>query len=293
MNFRDLEYIIAVAELNSFSGAAEACNVSQPSLSAQVKKVEEELGVKLFERNKRNVKLSHFGHAFIPRARRVLEEIDKIKIDARQQLDPFKGKLVLGAIATVAPYMFPSILQTVRERAPDLTITLREGVTASLLRNLLEGSIDVAIVSLPTDFHVFEDYELLTDPFFLAVGRDSPLASMPIVSEEVLRGQKLILLEEEHCLRDQALSICQGSLMQEDRGFRATSLETIRHVVSTGQGVTLMPQLARRDNDGIVYIPIQGKGFARSIGLVWRKNDERAYFYNIFARMIAPVKLLL
>jgi LysR family hydrogen peroxide-inducible transcriptional activator len=290
MNLRDLEYIIAVADLSSFSGAAEACNVSQPSLSAQVKKVEEELGVKLFERNKRNVKLSQFGHAFVPRARRILEEIDKIKIDARQQLDPFQGKLVLGAIATVAPYLFPSILQAVRESAPDLAITLREGVTGSLLRNLLEGSIDVAIVSLPTDTHAFEDYELFTDPFLFAVGQDSPLAAQSVVSEDTLRGQKLILLEEEHCLRDQALSICQGSLMQEDRGFRATSLETIRHVVATGQGVTLMPQLARRDNDGIVYMPIQGKGFSRSIGLVWRKNDERAYFYKIFANMITQKK---
>lgn len=287
MNLRDLEYIIAVADLHSFSGAAQLCNVSQPSLSAQVKKVEEELGVKIFERNKRHVRISPFGHAFMPRARRILDELDKIKVDARQQLDPFQGKLMLGAIATVAPYMFPSILQAVREKAPDLTITLREGLTGNLLRSLLDGVIDVAIVSLPTDSHVFEEHELFTDPFFLAVSRDSPLAIQPVVSEEVLRAQKLILLEEEHCLRDQALSVCQGSLMQEDRGFRATSLETIRHIVATGQGVTLLPQLARRDNDGIAYIPIQGKGFSRSIGLVWRKSDERAYFYKIFAQMIA------
>lgn len=287
MNLRDLEYIVAVADLNSFSGAAEACHVSQPSLSAQVKKVEDELGVKIFDRNKRNVKLSPFGHAFLPRARRIMDELDKMKMDARQQLDPFQGKLMLGAIATVAPYLFPSILQAARDKAPDLTLTLKEGVTGSLLRSLLDGEIDVAIVSLPTDTHVFDEHELFTDPFYLAVSRDHPLAIQPVVSEDTLRAQKLILLEEEHCLRDQALSVCQGSLMQEDRGFRATSLETIRHIVATGQGVTLMPQLARRDNDGITYIPVQGKGFSRSIGLVWRKNDERAYFYKIFAQMIS------
>jgi LysR family hydrogen peroxide-inducible transcriptional activator len=286
MNLRDLEYIVAVADLNSFSAAANACHVSQPSLSAQIKKVEQKLGAKIFERTKRSVRLSAFGHMFIPRARLILAEIEKIRTDARQQIDPFQGRLALGAIATVAPYLFPSVLQVVQKKAPDMTLVLKEGVTAELLKNLLDGTIDAAIVSLPTDSHAFESYKLFDDSFYLAVGERHPLAMRDAVSEEMLRAQKLILLEEEHCLRDQALSVCQGSLMQEDRGFRATSLETIRQIVASGQGVTLMPELARRNNDGIAYIPVEDKNLSRQIGLVWRAGDERASFYKIFAGMI-------
>ncbi|PZP55341.1 MAG: DNA-binding transcriptional regulator OxyR [Micavibrio aeruginosavorus] len=287
MNIRDMEYIVAVADLNSFSGAASACHVSQPSLSAQIKKVEEELGMKIFERTKRTVTLSAFGHAFVPRARKIIEEVEKIRSDAKAHANPFFGHISIGAIATVAPYLFPAILQTIRSDAPDLNISLRESVTGDLLKGLLSGDIDMAILSLPTDTHVLEEFSLFEDPFYLAVAKGSPLAEMPFVGEELLRNMKLILLEEEHCLRQQALSICKGGLMQEDRSFRATSLETIRHIVATGQGVTLMPQLARQENDGITYIPIQSRNFSRTIGLVWRKTDERAPFYKIFASMIS------
>ncbi len=286
MNLRDLEYIVAVADLNSFSAAAESCHISQPSLSSQIKKVEQELGVKIFERTKRSVRLSPYGHGLLPRARKILDEAEKIRLEARQQTDPFQGTLSLGAIATVAPYLVPSILQAVRENAPGMTLTLKEGVTAELLKSLLDGVIDVAIVSLPTDSHAFDHHVLFDDAFYLAVGKKHPLAAQSVVSEDILRAQRLILLEEEHCLRDQALSVCQGSMMQEDRGFRATSLETIRQIVASGQGVTLMPALARRENDGIVYIPIEGKSFSRQIGLVWRRGDERGAFYKIFAGMI-------
>lgn len=285
MNIRDIEYIAAVAELSSFSAAALRCHVSQPSLSSQIKKVEDELGVKLFERTKRSVRLTAFGHAFLVRARDILVQVERIKSEARQQIDPFQAALSIGAIATIAPYFFPTLVQELSKAAPLLRLTFKEGVSASLLKDLLAGDVDMAVMSLPTDPYVFEEEALFQDPFLLAVPVGHPLASASVVSQSSLQDLRPILLEEEHCLRQQALSICQGNLMQENRMFRATSLETIRHIVAAGQGVTLMPALARRENDGLLYIPIEEK-VSRTIGVIWRQGDERGYVYRLLAEVM-------
>lgn len=286
MNIRDIEYIIAVAEQGSFSGAAARCHVSQPSLSAQIKKVEDELGVRIFDRTKRSVKLSLYGQSFMVHARKVMEEVERIKKEARQQTDPFTGTLAVGAIATVAPYFFPRILPHIHDKAPSLSLILKENVTGILLKSLLDREIDVAILSLPTDDNVFKSMPLFDDPFYLAVAENHPLVKQKSVNDELLKTQKLILLDEEHCFRAQALAICQSSNMQEDKAFKATSLETIRHVVATGQGMTLMPGLARRDNDEIAYIPIEGRHYSRTIGLVWRKGSDRSTFFHAFGSLI-------
>lgn len=287
MNLRDIEYILAVAEHKSFSAAATFCNVSQPSLSTQIKKVEEELGTKIFERDNRHVYLTAFGQVFIEKAKRITQEVDDIKSAAKQSLNPFDGAFTLGAIATVAPYYFPNVIKRIKKKAPSLQLNLQEGQTASLVEDLLAGRIDAAILSLPTDKQLFESADLFEDKFFLAVPEGHRLAKKKQVDEEDFKDEKLILLDDGHCLRQQALDLCQRAALQEDRAFRATSLETIRHIVATGDGLTLMPSLAMRKGDGINYVEMKNPRYSRTIGLVWRKSSDRTELMSALVKALA------
>jgi LysR family hydrogen peroxide-inducible transcriptional activator len=287
MNLRDIEYILAVAEHKSFSAAAIFCNVSQPSLSTQVKKVEDELGARIFERDNRHVYLTAFGQVFIERAARIGQEVESIKSAAKQSLNPFDGTFTLGAIATVAPYYFPEVLKKIRKKAPLLQLNLHEGQTATLVEDLLGGRIDAAILSLPPDQHLFESAPLFDDRFFLAVPEGHRLSKKKHVAEEDFRDEKLILLDDGHCLRQQALDLCQRATLHEDRAFRATSLETIRHIVATGDGLTLMPALAVRKGDGVAYVPLKNPHYSRSIGLVWRKSTGRTELMSALVKLLA------
>ena len=289
MNLRDLDYILAVASHKSFSVAAASCNVSQPSLSAQIRKVEDELGVKLFERDNRHVLLTPFGQLFIEKAARIQTEVSEIRGLARQSLGPFSGQLRLGAIATIAPYYFPEVMQKIKARAPNLQLTLQEGQTAQLIESLLAGRLDAAILSLPVDKGLFEAVALFDDPFYLAVPERHPLATLEKATETHLLQEKLILLDDGHCLRQQALDLCQRGSLQENKSFRATSLETIRHIVATGEGLTLMPGLARRDGDGIIYVPMDKDTYARTIGLVWRKTSNPKEMLQALATTLTKV----
>lgn len=287
MNLRDLEYILAVATYKSFSLGAKSCHVSQPSLSAQIRKVEDELGVRIFERDSRHVLLTNYGSVFIEKAQRILDEVEGMRSLARQSLDPFDGVFRMGAIATVAPYFFPTVLKKVKARAPRLQLELKEGQTAQLVENLLSGELDAAILSLPTDQTLFESLPLFVDPFLLAVPEGHRLAKLKEVKEADLKDEKLILLDEGHCLRLQALDLCVNSAIQEDRAFRASSLETIRHIVATNEGITLMPSIARKNNDGIVYVPMKNDTYKRTIGLVWRKSTSRKQLISALGQGLA------
>ncbi len=276
MNFRDLQYIIAVASTLSFSRAAEACNVSQPSLSMQIKKLEAELGIQLFIRNNRRVQVSAMGKIVLDRAQQILTLKDEISNFAQANNNVLKGTINLGAILTVAPYVFPAIIQITAVAAPDTTLILKEAKTEDLLKGLLSEEIDAAIVSLPTDDNVFESQALFTDPLYVAVAASHPLASRQIISAGSLENEALILLEEGHCLRKQALEICCSISAHENKMLQASSLETIKSFVSIGQGLTLMPSIAKKNNDGICYIPLQNNSFSRTIGLVWKKASAKA-----------------
>lgn len=287
MNLRDIDYILAVAEHKSFSAAAASCNVSQPSLSAQIRKVEDELGVQLFERDNRKVLLTTFGQLFVEKAARIAAEVEEIRVLARQSLGPFGGQLRLGAIATVAPYYFPAVMQTIKTHAPNLRLTLQEGQTAQLTESLLGGRLDAAILSLPVDKTLFEAVPLFDDAFYLAVPEGHRLAALKDVEDRHFMKEKLILLDDGHCLRQQALELCQRGSLQEDKSFRATSLETIRHIVATGEGLTLMPAMAMREKDGIAYIPMKSPQYFRTIGLVWRKSSNQKELLNILAKLLS------
>jgi len=275
MNFRDLEYIIAVSTHLNFSKAAAACNVSQPSLSAQIKKLEAELGNEIFLRNTRKIQLSPFGESTLELARQILSRRDSLKQLSDVDGEPSKDPLRLGGIFTIAPYLFPSIINALKEDAPATELSLTEAKTEDLLTALLNGELDAAVLTLPTDRFVFHSKVLLTEPFYVAVSKDHPLAGRGAVDDNDLNGLELLLLEEGHCFRDQAFDVCRETGAHENQSFKASSLETIRECVSTSDDATLMPSIARKQNDGICYLPINNDKYARDIGIIWRRADVK------------------
>jgi LysR family transcriptional regulator, hydrogen peroxide-inducible genes activator len=244
MNLRDLRYLVALAEYRHFGRAAEACFVSQPTLSTQIKKIEDELGVTLVERAPRNVMLTPTGAEIAKRAQRVLAEVEQIRDIARRSLDPEAGTLKLGLFPTLGPYLLPHVVPLLRKRFPRLELLLTEEKTELLLHQLHEGRIDAALLALPLHEEQLHAEPLFEEPFVLAVPAGHALASRSVLRMRDLREQRLLLLDDGHCLREQALDVCQRAGAGEKDGFRATSLETLRQMVAAGVGITLLPLLA-------------------------------------------------
>lgn len=277
MNFRDLKYLVAVAEHRHFGRAADACFVSQPTLSTQLKKLEEELGVVLIERTNRQVMLTAVGERVVAQAQRVLREASQLAVIADEYADPFGGDFRLGIIPTVAPYLLPKILGPIRRNLPSLKIQLTEGQTAVIGRLLRDGDLDAVILALPLDEDNMVQRLLYHEPFYLAVAKSHRLAAKKKVTVDDLDEERVLLLEDGHCLRDQALEVCSTHNAVENTNFRATSLETLRQMVVAEVGVTLMPELAvpTKPAAGIRYIPFRGEIPHRDIGLCWRRSSPR------------------
>jgi LysR family hydrogen peroxide-inducible transcriptional activator len=275
MNLRDLKYLVAVADLRHFGRAADACFVSQPTLSTQIRKLEEFLGVTLIERNNRQVLLTATGEKIVARARIVLREADQLVRLARQASDPLGGEFRLGVIPTVAPYLLPRMLPALRTRFPELEVQLVEAQTSVITRELRLGHLDAIILALPLLEEGVRSEGLYDEPFYLAVPESDPLARQAAVRAEDLAHRQVLLLEDGHCLRDQALDVCTQVGAVENLNFSATSIETLRHMVVAGIGVTLIPELARQDSDGMRYVPFEGAGPQRRIGLAWRSTSTR------------------
>jgi LysR family hydrogen peroxide-inducible transcriptional activator len=277
MNLRDLKYLVAVAEHRHFGRAADACFVSQPTLSTQLKKLEEELGVTLIERTNRQVLLTAVGERVVAQAQRVLREARQLNHIAEEYTDPFGGEFRLGVIPTVAPYLLPKILGPIRKALPNLKTQLTEGQTAVISRLLREGDLDAVILALPIEEENVVERKLYTEPFYMAVSRAHELASKKKVTVDDLDDEQVLLLEDGHCLRDQALEVCNSHNAVENTNFRATSLETLRQMVVADVGITLMPELAvpAKPTAGIRYIPFRGEIPHRDIGLCWRKSSPR------------------
>lgn len=245
MNLRDLEYLVAVADHGHFGQAAAACFVSQPTLSTQLKKLEGELGTRLVERGSRHHLLTPTGEQVVERARRMLTDAESIRRVAAQAQDPRSGSLRLGIFPTLAPYLLPHVMSGVREHFPDLELLLVEERTPRLLEQLAQGRIDAAVLALPLEDESLVIEPLFREDFVLAVPSGHRLAQRgAAVSPGVLADEQILLLEDGHCLRDQALEVCTLAGGSERAGFRATSLETLRHMVATNAGVTLMPVMS-------------------------------------------------
>jgi LysR family hydrogen peroxide-inducible transcriptional activator len=282
---RQLEYLLALGEALHFRRAAELASISQPALSAQVQALEELLGVQLFERTKRKVLLTRAGREAVRRARLVLEQLDELSDAARSALDPLSGDLRLGIIPTLAPYVLPRTLPRIRERFPALRLYLREEFTQRLLERLHAGELDVLLLALPAGGADLDSLLLFRDPFLLALPKDHALAQRASVHEHDLEGQELLLLEDGHCLRDQALAVCSQRGAREDQRFRASSLGTLVQMVSNGLGLTLLPEVAAaieaRSGEGVILRPFEAPQPCRDVGLVWRRSSPRAEEFRL------------
>lgn len=286
MNLRDWEYFVAVADHKHFGKAAEACHVTQPTLSAQLKKLEGYLGVELVERDNRHVWLTPVGQEMAVRARRLLQEAEGLKQLARSQFNPLAGDIRLGAFPTLAPYFLPLVLPKVKKKLPELRVYLVEDKTQMLIHQLQQGELDAALLALPVTRDQLDVIPLCKEDFLLAVPSQHPLARRKLISFDDLQGQNLMLLEEGHCLREQALSVCQLAGAGENTTFRASSLETLRQMVVSGLGVTLMPAMAVNNNhDGIRYLKFEEPP-TREIGLVFRRSDWRLPLWQQLAQVL-------
>ncbi|HEU4620740.1 MAG TPA: hydrogen peroxide-inducible genes activator [Burkholderiaceae bacterium] len=285
MTLTELKYIVAVARERHFGRAAESCFVSQPTLSVAIKKLEEELGVTLFERGGTEVTLTPIGERVIEQAREVLQQTATIKEIAKQGQDPIRGPLRLGVIYTIAPYLLPPLVKRMIEAAPEMPLLLQESFTAKLLEMVRQGELDAAIMALPVPDTGLMVQPLYDEPFVVAVPPQHAWATRDAVSTDELRNETMLLLGPGHCFRDQVLEVCPETSRLTSRmdgiqrAFEGSSLETIRHMVASGLGITVLPRtsVASPMSDSMLrYVPFTSPVPHRRVVIVWRKSFPRA-----------------
>jgi LysR family transcriptional regulator, hydrogen peroxide-inducible genes activator len=292
MTLTELKYIVAVARERHFGKAAEACYVSQPTLSVAVKKLEEELDVKLFERSANEVTVTPLGEEIVRQAQSVLEQASAIKEIAKRGKDPLGGSLTLGIIYTIGPYLLPDLVRQMIAHTPQMPLMLQENFTVRLLEMLRTGEIDCAILAEPFPDAGLAVAPLYDEPFMAAVPYNHPLAAKTRITSEELKNETMLLLGSGHCFRDHVLQVCpefarfSSNTEGIRKSFEGSSLETIKHMVAAGMGVTLVPRLsvpkealaakARRHEDAFVkYLPFAGDPPTRRVVLVWRRSFTR------------------
>jgi LysR family hydrogen peroxide-inducible transcriptional activator len=293
MNLRDIQYIIAVAETRHFGKAAERCYVSQPTLSGQIRKLEEELGVAIFERTSRSVAITPVGEQILAIGRQITEQVDAIQQLARAQQDPLAGPLRLGAIPTLSPYLMPLILMPLKRRHPQMKLVLSEELTESLLQRLHHHEIDAALLATPVEDPRLDEIPLFDEPFWVAFPRKHDFYTREKIRLRDLQQEELLLLSEGHCLAQQALDVChlkERQVQGQMADLRAASLETLIQLVRSGFGITLIPALAMRGSwatgGGVVAQPLELAGASRRISLVYRQSFPRAQALQALAQVI-------
>jgi LysR family hydrogen peroxide-inducible transcriptional activator len=279
VSFRQLRYLESLAQTRHFGHAAEACSVSQPALSMQIKELEDELKLSLVERRKSGIELTGKGEEVVRRARTILASVRDLVDYAKGQEGVLSGVLKLGAIPSIAPYLLPAVLPILQDRFPALSLQLRETVTETLVRELVSGDLDVILVALPVEAPELETYHLFDDAFILATKATAENAAPRAATSDMIADEKLLLLEEGHCLRDQALSYCHMMTREARESFGASSLATIVQMVANGYGVTLLPEMAISSEihwgGEIRLLRFMAPEPKREIGLAWRKTSPR------------------
>jgi LysR family hydrogen peroxide-inducible transcriptional activator len=274
MNLRDLKYIVEVGRERNFARASEKVFVSQPALSMQIKKLEDSLGVNIFERDKQNFLINPAGLEIIKRAEIILQESEEIKLIAKNFNDPFAGEIRIGAFPTVATYFLPNFVRNIHKKFPKLKIFLLEEKSDTLLEKMREGLIDATLLAMPINDDSLIGEKIFSEKFLLATPKGHALSRKSKIQIKELKNQELMLLEDGHCMRDQALEICSSVKAYENTDFQATSLETLRQMVANGNGITLIPEIAVRNDDKIAYTKIFNAPF-RTIGMYYRKSSVR------------------
>lgn len=288
MKLRDLSYFVAVAKTLHFGKAAAMVHVSQPTLSVQIKKLEDRLGVVLIERNNKNVRLTPAGQIIAEKATRILQDIEAIKTYAHTMQDPSKGDIHIGIIPTLGPYFMPQLVQALHKKLPKISLWLHEQKTQDLLQQLNQGNLDLAIMALPINDDTLTTLPLFTEDFYFAVNSKQPIAKKKILDFKDVHHEKILLLADGHCMREQTLSVCDNIQTIHMSDFQATSLETLRHMVAQNLGATLIPKLATKiPTKNVTYIPFKKPAPNREIGLVFRKTHVRSELFCQMAEIIA------
>jgi LysR family hydrogen peroxide-inducible transcriptional activator len=292
VNIRDLQYIIAVAESRHFGRAAERCFVSQPTLSGQIKKLEDELGVAIFERTNRSVEITPVGESILAHARQVMEQVDAIQQTALASRDPLSGPLRIGAIPTISPYLMPLILSPIKKQHPQMKLVLSEEITDMLIARLLNHEIDAALLATPVDEQGIASLPLFDEPFWIAYPRKHRFYDKERITLRDLNNENLLLLSEGHCLAQQAMDVCHIRDRQQGEmaDLRAASLETLIQLVRAGSGVTLVPALAMQGSwatgSGVVAQPLNIANAYRRVSLVYRQSFPRLDALHALAQVI-------
>ena len=283
MTLTELRYIVAVSQKNHFGKAAQACFVSQPTLSIAIKKLEEELGVRLFERSSKNeIRITEIGQQVVDQAYVVLQQAQILNEIAQQGKDPLSGQFKLGVIYTIGPYLLPSLIPKLSENAPDLKLIIEENFTASLLQSLKQGALDAIIISYPFEEPAIETEALYEEPFIIALPKNHEWRNREAIPTEDLASQDLMLLGSGHCFRDQVVKACPNCMSGNSeltRTFEGSSLETIRHMVAAGTGITVLPRtsiFSSQQNEAMIDIkPFKSPSPSRVVALAWRKHYPR------------------
>ncbi|MCP4207073.1 MAG: LysR family transcriptional regulator [Shimia sp.] len=277
LTLRQLRYFTALAEHGHFGRAADVCAISQPALSVQIKELEESFGAPLLERTTRRVRLTSFGEDVLVRVREILRSVDELGDMARAAQSGLTGRLRLGVIPTIAPYLLPALLREVKTTFPEMSLMVRETMTANLLAELHAGRIDTAIVALPVSEPAFTEEPLWSEAFVLV--RPDTEAAAPVPAPDTLERERLLLLEEGHCFRDQALSFCSLPSARPHEGLDGSSLSTLVQMVGAGLGVTVIPEMAVPVDTPTAAVSVArfaGAQPARTIGMIWRKSSPLA-----------------
>jgi len=290
MNFRDLDYICAVAEHKHFGKASLACNVSQPTLSGQIKKLEDRLGVILFERSHKGVRVTRIGEEIIAIAQEALASANRIKSVASLAQNPYGGRLSLGLIPTIAPYLIPLFVKNIATNLPELSVNYIEDITPRLTESLLTGELDAALLATPPEEDMLTAIEIYSEPFWIVLPSGHALCTIENPSMTEIDSDELLLLTEGHCFRDQALSICKPAQSRRAHSLRATGLETLINLVVAGQGVTLVPALAvgsgTLQQSGLTVSKLKDAGAARTIYMTFRKSFPQTMAVSALVKTI-------
>jgi len=293
MTLNELRYVVAVAQERNFRRAAERCFISQPALSIAVQKLEKELGIQIFERSKTEIVLTNIGNLVVEQAQRVLEEADKVKVLARTGNNPLIGPIRLGVIFTVGPYLLPKIIPELKKLAPDMPLDIEEGLTANIEQHLRNGHLDAAILALPFDVPGVLTAPLYDEVFKVVVSSDHPWAQMKSLCSSVLAKEKVLLLDSGHCFSNQVIEFCPELSRHSQDTVQGNSLETIRNMVASGLGVTVMPACATNpypEDKLLQVVPFASPEPSRRIAIVWRKSFSRQRAIDVIKQAMYKVK---